>query len=105
MGLCSFFSFFKKTNNEPQTLKCQRIDCSNDSTRTILEGEFRICDSCFKEIMDYKKVYWSGKKTRADVRERIVGYMKDIKPGELYPNLSEDLVNEEFNRLMGNEDK
>ena len=104
-----FFSFFKKSNKvepkpKPKINMCDRVDCTNVHSRLILDGTMRICESCYKEIEDYKAAFWYGSKTKKDIYDRILSYMRHVPPGELMPILKKLEIDKEFNRLMGNKE-
>jgi hypothetical protein len=76
---------------------CGRKDCESIMCdRTILNGAFYICESCFSEL-DNNRRFWPDYMKISEVRENIERFMK-TKPGATITPVSAK-IEAEFKKL------
>jgi hypothetical protein len=73
---------------------CEHIMCD----RLILGSSIHICDSCWQELLEFRKT-WPDTMTTADVEDRIRKYMNT--PVGSHRTLDAEGIEAEFRRLTG----
>ena len=84
-------------------LACNRGDCENVMCdRLILGNSAYICNSCFIELVDWRKE-WPDCLTKADVRRMIEWFMESPvgSYAKLHADGEEDEIEKEFRYLTG----
>ena len=76
-------------------LECDRLGCEEIMcNHLILDGKKYICNSCFEELLEFKKT-WTEEMKKGEIRNKIEYFMNETKPGEF----SKCDVDSEFRRL------
>jgi hypothetical protein len=82
-------------------MACNRKGCENvRCSRTILHGQARICNRCFKELKAYKET-WSPR-TFTDINRvqlLVRHFMSSTSPGAFAVVITQSDIDEEFRRL------